>query len=302
MKLLVLNNMASGFGSGPIYDFIRLVSEAGDEVTIRSLDPSCDFSSAVADAKSFDAVVVAGGDGTHSSVCYLLRGTHVPILPFPSGTANLMTQNLLFPEEPAALAKILREGRTMDFDMGELESGDTRLGFTMMAGCGYDALIMKSAHDSKEQLGPAAYFKAAFENANPPVSHFKLNIDGDEIEADGVGVLLINFSKIQFDISIGLANKPRDGKLDVVIMKTRNAWDLLLPLLGAVFDHSGAALQNSEQLAYYQGNVITVESSSILDAQFDGEVDQITAPFTARIIPQSMRLIVGEDALREFGE
>lgn len=300
MKLLVLNNMASGFGSGPIYDFMRLAAEAGDEFTIRSLDPSCDFSRAVHDAHSFDAVVVAGGDGTHSSVCYLLRNSRVPILPFPSGTANLMTQNLMYPEEPASLVALLRDAHTLDFDMGELEFANQKVGFTMMAGCGYDAIIMSDAQKTKEMLGPVSYFKAAFDNPNPPVAHFLLDIDGKSIEVEGVGILLINFSKIQFDISLAVANLPSDGMFDIAVLKTRNAWELLPPMLGAVFDHSGAALGNSEQIDYYRGREIRVESSPVLNMQFDGEAGRYTSPFTARVLPGAVRMIVGPEAISEF--
>ena len=50
MKLLVINNLASGYGEGAIYDFMRSFAADGD-------------------AKDFDAVIAAGGDGTVATVC-----------------------------------------------------------------------------------------------------------------------------------------------------------------------------------------------------------------------------------------
>ena len=38
MKLLVLNNLASGYGEGAIYDFVRSFAADGDEVCLRSTD------------------------------------------------------------------------------------------------------------------------------------------------------------------------------------------------------------------------------------------------------------------------
>ena len=53
------------------------------------------------DAKDFDRVVAVGGDGTVSGVCYELRGSGVPMLPYPAGTTNLLALNLRLPSEPS---------------------------------------------------------------------------------------------------------------------------------------------------------------------------------------------------------
>ena len=38
MKLLIINNLVSGYGEGAIYDFIRSFVRDSDEVCIRSTD------------------------------------------------------------------------------------------------------------------------------------------------------------------------------------------------------------------------------------------------------------------------
>lgn len=300
MKLLILNNMAAGFGSGPVYDFARIFSEAGDEVTIRSVDPSVDFTQALADVSRFDAVVPAGGDGTHSSVCYLLRYSGIPILPFPSGTANLMAQNLILPEDPAALAALVRNPQTLEFDMGEIHVGDERFGFTMMAGCGYDAIIMDDAKKTKDALGPVSYFKAAFDNPNPPVADITLDLDGTIVETEGVGVMIINFSKIQFDISLGPSNRPRDGMFDVVVMHTKNAWELLPSFIGAAMDRPDVVFGPDRSLRHYRAKQVRVLSDPVLPMQFDGETGRFRTPFTARLLPRAIKVILGNEAIEEF--
>ncbi len=66
--------------------------------------------------------------------------------------------NLDSPSEPHALAKMTREGRMMDFDIGEIESCDGELfGFSIIAGAGYDATIMKGASAGKK-LRPHGVF------------------------------------------------------------------------------------------------------------------------------------------------
>ena len=136
VKLLVINNLSSGFGEGAVYDFARSFSRDGDEVCLRSTDGATDVRDLLRDAAAFDAVVASGGDGTVATVSYLLANTGVPVLPFPAGTANLLALNLASPLEPHALAKMVREGRTLDFDLGEIEVAGRRFGFGIMAGSG----------------------------------------------------------------------------------------------------------------------------------------------------------------------
>ena len=241
MKVLVIHNLRSGLRNGAVYDFIRSYAEQGDSVTIRSFGPDTELAPLLEDAAEYDFVVASGGDGTIASVSYELRNTGIPILPFPAGTANLLALNLFEPNESHALCKLVDEALTLDFDMGEIEATDgTKLGFTIMAGCGYDELIMRNATGNKHLLGDMAYFEAAFSNPKPQVSTFTLTIDGETVEVSGIGVVLANFSKIQFDLQVADENLPRDGKLDVVVLKTENAIQLLPTLMAKVFDHTGS--------------------------------------------------------------
>ena len=119
--------------------------------------------------------------------------------------------NLSSPNEPHALCKVADQGQTMYFDLGEIETPEASIGFTIMAGCGYDEIIMRLATQHKQVLGPVAYFHAAFTNPTPPHSQFVLNIDGQRIESDGIAVVFTNFSRIQFDLMVSDMNLPQDG-------------------------------------------------------------------------------------------
>ena len=190
MKVLIVHNLLSGYGDGAIYDFIRTYLEDGDEVSIRAFGGNSTFEELLHDAQNFDFVIACGGDGTISAICYALRNTDIPILPFPAGTANLLALNIFSPNEPHALCKLVDEGLTLNFDIGEIETADKTFGFTLMAGCGYDQTIMHGAKKHKHLLGDMAYFEAAFTNPKPQVSHFTITIDGTTVECDGIGVVV----------------------------------------------------------------------------------------------------------------
>ena len=303
MKLLIVNNLVSGYGEGAIYDYIRAFAADGDEVVIRSTDGSTDLRRFLADAEEFDAVIASGGDGTIAAVTYLLADTGIPVLPFPAGTANLLAMNLASPAEPHALAKLTREGEIMDFDLGEIElaSGE-RFGFSIMAGAGYDALIMQGAKPAKRLLGPMAYFTSALTNPLPQFSRFTIDIDGEVIESEGVGVLIVNFSKIQFDLPVVHQNLPRDGVFDVAVLHTRDAFGLIPALLASMLDRSGDFPDRTDALELHRGRTISVSADPPLPVQYDGEVTALTTPFTVRMMPEAARFIVSEECVKLYGE
>ena len=298
VKLLVLNNLASGYGEGAIYDFVRSFATDGDEACLRCTDGTTDLKDLLADAADFDAVVASGGDGTVTAASHCLAGTGIPILPFPAGTANLLTLNLASPNEPHALAKLLRAGITLEF--ARKEGRRETHGFGIMAGAGYDAAIMEGAQPSKRLLGPMAYFSAAISNPLPPVSKITLELDGKTVQSEGLGVLLVNFSKIQFDISVTNKNNPRDGLLDVVVLKAANAFGLIPALLARAIDHDNFK-DSPDTIETFQARSVAIQADPPMEIQFDGEVTGTTTPLSARILPKAARFLVSEECVELFG-
>ena len=301
MKLLIANNISAGPGDGSIYDFIRMVVQDGDEVCLRCTDGTTDIAELVHDARSFDALVVAGGDGSVTRAAYTLAHSKVPILPFPSGTANLIANNLYIPYEPHALAKLLRDMHTLDFDLGEMEVSGHRFGFGVMAGAGFDAKIMADAEPSKKFLGPIAYFTAAAANVKPQKSQIHLDVDGELIDREGLGVLVVNFSKIQFEVTVTHENEPCDGQFEVVILKAHSAFGLIPAFIAGLLDRDGGFPSRTDSLEILRGSHVAVWADPPLEVQFDGETPSLTTPFRSRIIPGAARFIVPEEAMKEFG-
>ena len=300
VKLLIVNNLASGYGEGAVYDFVRSFVDNGDEVCIRSTTGECDIRDFLSDAGLFDAVVASGGDGTIATVCYALRGTGIPILPFPAGTANLLALNLYSPFEPHALSVLARRGKMLDFDIGELELGGATFGFSLIAGAGYDATIMQYAEPSKKLLGPMAYFGAAVTHALAQKAHFTLTLDGDTIEREALGVLLLNFSKIQFDISLTHDNLPRDGAFEVVLLKATTAFELIPDFIAGFLDRAGEYPNRSDVLEIHLAHEIEVDADPPMEVQYDGEATRMTTPFKARVLKNAVRLIVSDEGFERY--
>jgi len=266
-------------------------------MTLRFCDSERKLEELAAGAQAFDRVVAAGGDGTASALCYALRETGVPILVYPAGTANLLAQNLGMPVEPRQLADMTLNGSVVEFDLGELERASTsgpgtvKSGFAVMAGAGYDAAIIEGAAPFKANMGAAAYLFAAVSNLAPTPAHFVLDMDGEEVVTDGIAVLVMNFGRLQFDLPIALGADPRDGLLQVAILRQRSV-AALVPAVVAGF--SGA--DKLPGVDVYTAKRVTVMAEPALSIQYDGETLAAVTPFTARALPRATTLLVPADS------
>lgn len=300
MKLLIINNPSAGYQNGTIFDFIRFAADDDTEIVLRTLGPHTNTDDLLADAQDFDVVIPSGGDGTVCSIASRLLNTGIKVMPFPAGTSNALALNLMSPDEPHALATLVKEGRTMDFDMGMIASGTEEHGFSLVAGCGYDATIMQSAKDTKSKLGPMAYFHAAFSNPNPTQAHFTITVDGETIERDGLSVLVANFSKMQFELALTHENLPRDGLLDIMVLKTPNALGLIPSFITTWLDRSGGFPDRGEGVETFRGKEVVIVSDPPLSIQYDGEPTHLTTPATFSLIPKSVRYIVSEACAQHY--
>lgn len=277
-----------------------MAAENGAEHVVRYTDGTTPIASLMPDAQRFDAVVAAGGDGTIAAVCYELAGTGVPILPFPAGTGNLLATNLHSPIETHSLVNMLKKMQTLDFDLGEIEAAGNRYGFGIMAGAGYDATIMHDAKPAKRFLGPAAYFQAAITNVKPQKSHIRLVVDGVVSETEGLGVLLVNFPRIQFDIPLTHGTDARDGSLDIAILKAENAFGLIPAFVDGILDRDGVHPKRADSVEIHRGRDIQVYCDPPMQIQYDGELPNLTTPFNARVLDGATRLIVSDAAYEHF--
>ncbi len=296
MKVLVINNLESGLQDGSIFDFMRKLLRDGDELIVRSTDGTTPIEDLLSDASSFDLVVASGGDGTIATVCYFLRSSGIPILPFPAGTSNLLAVNLDQPDEPHALVEMARAGFTVDIDLGEITydtpKGEVSKGFMISGGAGFDATIMENSKQLKKTFGSSAYLFTALGTPNPVVATFTIHLDNEVVKVDAIAAMAMNFSKIHPDISITHANNAHDGLLEIVVLKQRSAFEMLPAVIAAFLDRTGRFASRTEAIGIYMTKSVRIESDPPLKLQYDGEAQPYQTPFTARILPGAARLVV----------
>lgn len=111
----------------------------------------------------YDAVLACGGDGTVNEVLQALVGTEVALGVVPLGTANALAQNLGLSVSPVQAVRRLLTAAQVEVPVGRVVYRDQHGGermryFTVAAGVGADALLMKSMDaELKRKLGYALY-------------------------------------------------------------------------------------------------------------------------------------------------
>ncbi len=307
VRVLVVSNVLAGYGDAGIYDLVHALGQRDCEVVLRYFNGRGRLADLVHDAEAFDRVVAGGGDGTASALAYALRECRTPLLLYPSGTANLIASNLRMPADPQALADITLSGRCLDLDIGELThlgsseplEPHERRGFMVAAGAGFDASLMEAAQALKPAMGVLAYFAAVMQNLTPTRAAFRVVLDGREMSTEGIAVLVVNISRLQFDLSITHDSNPTDGCLEVALLRSRTAVGLLPALWDAILDR---VVQRPERgpLEIESAREILVESDPPLRLQYDGEAVEFTTPFGVRVLPGAAHLLVPEATERAF--
>lgn len=297
MRVLIVHNPRSGFGSDAIFAFERELLCAGDDCLLRVLRDDFTPKDALQDAENFDVVVLSGGDGTVSGLLYELKDRNITACIFPSGTANLLFDTIGNSPEPSALARACRWGETALCDMGEIEWIDPtgtshKRGFSLMAGSGFDAELMRAAAPNKRTFGEAAYFLAVLSDPTPQVFHYDIQVDGTHIERDGIACLAANNAMLQGEIEIVPNCRMDDGKLNIIILEAADTTQLIRPALAGIFDRSGKTIARPH-IESFACSEVTITSSSPILMQVDGDVlDYSVQGWTARALPQANKLVV----------
>jgi YegS/Rv2252/BmrU family lipid kinase len=113
-----------------------------------------------ADPARFDAIAVAGGDGTINEAVNGIVHSGLPLAILPLGTANVLANELGLPRAPEALAEIAALSPTRAVVPAEIVTAERNepWRFLLMAGIGFDAEVV--AHldlKLKRRIGKGAY-------------------------------------------------------------------------------------------------------------------------------------------------
>lgn len=162
-RLLVIYNPAAGRRKRRrLARWLACLGSLGTAVTLReTAGPGhAEALARAAEPAQYDAVAVAGGDGTINEAVNGLAGSPLPLALLPLGTANVLAAEIGLPRSLPALARIAAFAPARPVWPGEAipEGASASRRFLIMAGIGFDAEVV--AHLDlrlKRRIGRLAY-------------------------------------------------------------------------------------------------------------------------------------------------
>lgn len=296
MKTLVVFNPDAGQRNArrELEKALELLTKRGWEVAQRETRGKGDALRYAQEAVAcgYEAVIVAGGDGTVNEVVNGLVGSEVALGVLPLGTGNVWAREIgmpfatpLRPSHLLAGARTLAEGLIYAADLGQ--AGERT--FLLWAGVGFDAQVVENLNPRlKRYLGPLAYIfsglSLARESLGTPVT---LTIDGKEISRK---VLFIEVSNVRLYAAI-LRLAPEacldDGLLEVTLFKGEGILVLIRHFLKMLICRH----LRDPQVERYKGTKVRLTTASPLPVQVDGDYLG-TTPLECTVLPQALRVII----------
>ncbi|MEP7357377.1 MAG: diacylglycerol kinase family protein [Anaerolineales bacterium] len=250
-----------------------------------------------------DAIGVYGGDGTVNEVASALVGTDTPLAIFPGGTANVMSVELGIPSDLLEACALVSRGTGVVRAIDVGDTGDNI--FLTRIGMGFEATVIEQTErEQKDRHGWLAYaLNGLRQLVDPKLSHYRLTIDGEAIETDGLACMVANSGILSPNsglpgksvISFSPAISITDGLLDILVVRSGDLGYLL-----SVAANMVAGAEGAQPLLHWTGREVSVVADPPQSIQYDGEVIGYT-PVTARVRPQALRVIVPAGAAPPVG-
>lgn len=277
-RVLIFANPIAGRGKGA-----ATARRLEGALRVSGFEPVCVFdkpAGAVLPEGEVRAAISIGGDGTLRGVVARLSPPRFPRTPpmlvVPTGTANLMGQNLGIDWTDADLERrvvaTIAAGRTVMRDAASV-NGEL---FLVVAGAGLDGQIIHELE--KRRTGPITLLSYALPSAlsvtawrYPPIT---VEVDGRRVFGPAPGMAMAgNIKEHGIGFSFLAEAVPDDGKLDVLALPCKTLFEGMELLLAA----AAGQLQHLEDVVYVHGKQCRVESAGEpLPLQADGEAAGFT--------------------------
>ncbi|HEV2550532.1 MAG TPA: diacylglycerol kinase family protein [Stellaceae bacterium] len=241
-----------------------------------------------ADPARFEAVAVAGGDGTINEAVNGLALSPLPLAIFPLGTANVLAAEIGLPRGVAALARLAAFAPASPVWPGEAvaEGSSTGRRFLVMAGVGFDADVVAALDLAlKRGTGKLAYVVSILGRLRDyrPAA-YRAELDGSAFEAASLVAAKSHFYGGRFVLA-------PEARLDDPLFQV------------AVFRRAGRSAAVGYMAAMGLGllprwpsfHVIPAKSIQLREpagapVQLDGDI-QLTLPVSLRIAATPLSLI-----------
>lgn len=238
-----------------------------------------------------DLVLVAGGDGTVRVVADGLAKSGIPLGIIPEGTANLLAHNLDIPNDEVSALEVAVAGQDRTIDLVKLTIDGERVEhFAVMAGAGFDAMIMDETDPSlKAKIGTAAYFLAIGKAMGrlPIKVRVRLAHSRHTRHRSAILILIGNVGKIK-GITLFPDALPDDGRLDLMLASPRRWYDWFR-VLGRLITRRP---HRDDPVEIHSDSGARIRIREREQFQLDGDVEGDFLSMDAEVVPRALTVRV----------
>ncbi|UCG13489.1 MAG: diacylglycerol kinase family lipid kinase [Deltaproteobacteria bacterium] len=287
-RVLLISNPIAGDRKTDLLSrwFVRTLEQSGHEVETFVTASADDIHHRVRRLEpEGERLVVAGGDGTINQVLNGLRDPAlIPLFILPTGTANVLANELGLPRSLGAAVQIFEQAHIRHLDMGLV--GKRR--FLSMLSAGVDAMVTQELIGGKGRI--RGYWRYVFPflkvilRYKPP--RLQVQVDSSDRLA-GSHVLVSNVRRYGSGLKFAHRAYCDSGHFDVCIFPKRSFFSLcryyLVALLGKPSWQTG--------VIYLTGRRIRIDSTDRVPVQIDGDYLG-TTPVEVELRPSLVPIIV----------
>lgn len=283
----IVNPQTGRRGPDALAEMLRATLERRYALTIaETRHPNEAPALARAAAQDSDILIAVGGDGTVADVASGLLGTEAALAIVPTGSTNVIARGLGIPLNPRSAARLLlrpTERRRLDVALGGKRV------MLHMAGCGFDALMMRDARRSLKRVAAwLAYVPPALKHLAGQPWNFEITLDGKTMTVDARMVLVANGSFVLGRwFEVGEDIRPDDGLLDVIIFSPRRPHEVATLCLWAALGQTA----RSRHVRQLRGTHVRIDATPSAPTELDGDYVGST-PLELRIEPAALQVIV----------
>ncbi|NHZ72690.1 MAG: hypothetical protein GWP17_06375 [Aquificales bacterium] len=231
----------------------------------------------------YDLVTAYGGDGTQMEIANGLKGSGMPMAILPGGTGNAMAFEL-------GVSRVLREAVELICTSQNVKAvdlakaNDTYFMLRLYSGVQEE---QKTSREQKDRYGILAYPLSVLEMGRDlNHAHYRLTIDGEVIEEEGVACFVVNAGSIGgVDLSYDMKIDVSDGLLDVFMINTD------LSTIRAAAGRFLSVGTKQASLHVWRGKEIVMEPDPVQTVWVDGELLGAT-PMTITAVPGAVQIVV----------
>ena len=286
--LLIINPVSGILPKGALPDLVRKSLGDGVHVEVVTTEGPGDATLLARHGveKGYDAVLVAGGDGTVNEVATGMVNSGIPMGILPCGSGNGLARHLSIPLEIADSLKIVAEGHYDDCDYGTADGRP----FFCTFGMGFDAAVSEKFAGSKRR-GLFTYLRDTFlEFHRYRPRRYLLECQGRKWEEEALLVAVCNASQYGNNAYIAPQASIVDGQLDVTVIRKGSLFRMLK--VGA--DLMAGKLDENRRILTFRTDRLLISRPEAEASHLDG--DPVVMPARVEVVchPGRLRIFTPE--------